>query len=249
MAVYPVTGGAGFLGRCLVKLLITADGVQEIRVIDIVKDPQPITSKVKVINYIQRDINDFDKVTEALDGVTLSIHTATLVDVFGKYTDNEIMKVNYYGTQTILAACVDLGIKYFIYTSSMEAIGPNKHGDPFIGHEHTLYDISPGHVYEKSKRMAEQLVMKASNSVIMNGANLYTCSLRPTGIYGEGDKSPKVFYEQCRQHGIIMYRAVEDDAVRSRGYVGNVAWMHVLAANYIQYPGSEIKGNAYFCYD
>lgn len=52
---------------------------------------------------------------EALDGVNLIIHTAALVDVFGKYTDNEIMKVNYYVTQTILAACVDLGIKYLIY--------------------------------------------------------------------------------------------------------------------------------------
>ncbi|UVE15063.1 Hydroxysteroid dehydrogenase [Monkeypox virus] len=249
MAVYAVTGGAGFLGRYIVKLLISADDVQEIRVIDIVEDPQPITSKVKVINYIQCDINDFDKVREALDGVNLIIHTAALVDVFGKYTDNEIMKVNYYGTQTILAACVDLGIKYLIYTSSMEAIGPNKHGNPFIGHEHTLYDISPGHVYAKSKRMAEQLVMKANNSVIMNGAKLYTCCLRPTGIYGEGDKLTKVFYEQCKQHGNIMYRTVDDDAVHSRVYVGNVAWMHVLAAKYIQYPGSAIKGNAYFCYD
>ncbi|ABF22919.1 hydroxysteroid dehydrogenase [Variola virus] len=61
----------------------------------------------------------------------------------------------------------------------MEAIGPNKHGDPFIGHEHTLYDISPGHVYAKSKRMVEQLVMKANNSVIMNGAKLYTCCQDP----------------------------------------------------------------------
>ncbi|AUL80330.1 hypothetical protein [Vaccinia virus] len=53
MAVYAVTGGAGFLGRYIVKLLISADDVQEIKVIDMVEDPQPITSKVKVINFIQ----------------------------------------------------------------------------------------------------------------------------------------------------------------------------------------------------
>ncbi|ABD97737.1 hydroxysteroid dehydrogenase [Taterapox virus] len=66
---------AGFLGRYIVKLLISADDVQEIRVIDVVEYPQPLTSKVKVINYIQCDINDFDKVKEELDGANLIIHT------------------------------------------------------------------------------------------------------------------------------------------------------------------------------
>ncbi|ABF23123.1 hydroxysteroid dehydrogenase [Variola virus] len=58
MTVYAVTGGAEFLGRYIVKLLISADDVQEIRVINVVEDPQPLVSKVKVINYIQCDIND-----------------------------------------------------------------------------------------------------------------------------------------------------------------------------------------------
>ncbi|AOP31644.1 3 beta-hydroxysteroid dehydrogenase/delta 5-_4 isomerase [Skunkpox virus] len=249
MAVYAVTGGAGFLGSYIVKLLINMDDVQEIRVIDIVDTEHPHTSRVKDIKYIKCDINDFSKMREALDGVNLIIHAAALVDVFGKYTDSEIMNVNYYGTQTVLAACVDLGIKYLIYTSSMEVIGPNKKGDPFIGNEYTPYDISPGHVYAKSKRMAEELVMSANNSVIIGGAKMFTCCLRPTGIYGEGDNLMKTFYNQCKQNGNIMYRTVDDDAVHSRVYVGNVAWMHVLAAKYIQYPGIDIRGKAYFCYD
>lgn len=36
------------------------------------------------------------------------------------------------GTENVIRACVELGIQSLVYTSSMEVIGPNVHGENFI---------------------------------------------------------------------------------------------------------------------
>ena len=36
------------------------------------------------------------------------------------------------GTENVIQACVELGVQYLVYTSSMEVVGPNVEGDPFI---------------------------------------------------------------------------------------------------------------------
>lgn len=36
------------------------------------------------------------------------------------------------GTENVINACVEIGIQYLIYTSSMEVVGPNIKGDTFI---------------------------------------------------------------------------------------------------------------------
>jgi cholest-5-ene-3beta,7alpha-diol 3beta-dehydrogenase len=36
------------------------------------------------------------------------------------------------GTVNVINACVENGIQYLVYTSSMEVVGPNVKGDPFI---------------------------------------------------------------------------------------------------------------------
>jgi len=45
------------------------------------------------------------------------------------------------GTEHVIQACVELGIQYLVYTSSMEVVGPNVKGDPFIRYdlEENLY--------------------------------------------------------------------------------------------------------------
>lgn len=36
------------------------------------------------------------------------------------------------GTENVIKACVECGIQSLVYTSSMEVIGPNINGDPFV---------------------------------------------------------------------------------------------------------------------
>lgn len=48
------------------------------------------------------------------------------------------------GTVNVINACVENGIQYLVYTSSMEVVGPNVKGDPFIRQSFTSQtSVSP----------------------------------------------------------------------------------------------------------
>ncbi|XP_059500366.1 LOW QUALITY PROTEIN: 3 beta-hydroxysteroid dehydrogenase type 7 [Stegostoma tigrinum] len=154
------------------------------------------------------------------------------------------------GTQNVLQACKDLGVRYLVYTSSMEVVGPNMNGDHFIrGDEDTPYNICPEGPYACSKAEAEQLVLRANGMKVAGGMTLHTCALRPTGIYGEGNPVMENMYHQLVKFGRRRLRLARKEVEHGRVYVGNVAWMHLLAARGLQARPGLVGGEAYFCYD
>ncbi|XP_069782973.1 3 beta-hydroxysteroid dehydrogenase type 7 isoform X2 [Narcine bancroftii] len=199
--VHLVTGGLGFLGRYLVRLLVQrGDNVAEVRVFD----------------------RAVDRELEALST----------------------------GTVNVLNACKELGIRYLLYTSSMEVVGPNKMRDPFLrGNEDTKYNSDVNGSYAQSKAAAEKLVLGANGSKIAGGKVLVTCSLRPTGIYGENNPIMEQIYRIVIRFGGRRLRLAGREIEHSRVYVGNVAWMHVLAARALHQDPALVGGEAYFCYD
>ncbi|CAL8274575.1 unnamed protein product [Lota lota] len=251
--VYLVTGGCGFLGRHLLGVLLEKeDRVREIRLFDKVVDPRLTvhsTDGVKV-SVIQGDITDYSSVREAMCGADVVFHSASLVDVWHKVPDAVINAVNVTGTENVIHACVELGVQYLVYTSSMEVVGPNIKGDPFIrGDEETPYNISHSMPYPRSKAVAERMVVKANHTEVSGGKTLYTCSLRPTGIYGEKHQLMKEFYDKGVQSGGRLILGVPKDTEHGRVYAGNVAWMHLLAARGLMERPQTVGGEVYFCYD
>ncbi|KAK0153750.1 3 beta-hydroxysteroid dehydrogenase type 7 [Merluccius polli] len=81
------------------------------------------------------------------------------------------------------------------------------------------------------------------------GKTLYTCSLRPTGIYGEDHQLMKDFYNTGVQTGGWLIQGVPHDTEHGRVYAGNVAWMHLLAARGLMEQPQTVGGEVYFCYD
>jgi len=70
----------------------------------------------------------------------------------------------------LLNACCDMGVKYFIYTSTTHACGPNRAGDPFVdGDEETPYVFDETHAYGLTKKEAEQVVLEANGRNIGSG--------------------------------------------------------------------------------
>ncbi|XP_074920791.1 3 beta-hydroxysteroid dehydrogenase type 7 [Chelonoidis abingdonii] len=132
--VYLVTGGCGFLGSHLVRMLVErSPNVAEVRVFDLQLDPalgQLGTDKVKV-TLILGDISSPTDVGAAVKGADVVIHAASLVDVWGRVPPEKITEVNVHGTKNVIDACIEHGTQYLIYTSSMEVVGPNIKGDPF----------------------------------------------------------------------------------------------------------------------
>lgn len=55
---------------------------------------------------------------------------------------------------------------------------------------------------------------------VKGGKCLYTCSLRPTGIYGEGHELIKDFYKQGVQRGGLIIGGVPENSEHGRVYAG-----------------------------
>ncbi|XP_059809415.1 serine protease 33-like isoform X2 [Hypanus sabinus] len=141
-------------------------------------------------------------------------------------------------TQNVLTACKELGIRYLLHTSSMEVVGPNKKGDHFIrGNEDTNYRIYHKTAYTQSKAAAEKLVLNANGMKIAGEKTLVTCSLRPTGIYGEDNPIMAELYRMFVSHGSRRLRLAGKEVEHGRVYVG-------LRTGEAQYPcGRRVISN------
>ncbi|KAM7371707.1 hypothetical protein PAMP_008919 [Pampus punctatissimus] len=241
--VYLITGGCGFLGRHLLKVLLEKeDNVAEIRVFDKYIDARLNESGTasKRVVVTQGDITDYSSVLEVSIGVDVIIHTASLVDVWHRIPETLIHSVNVTGTENVIKACVENSIQYLVYTSSMEVIGPNINGDPFIrGNEDTPYNVSHTMPYPKTKAKAEKIVLEANGTKVKGGKFLFTCSLRPTGIYGEGHELIREFYKNGVQRGGLIIGGVPENTEHGRVY----------AARAMRECPQSVGGEAFFCYD
>ncbi|XP_015230349.1 PREDICTED: 3 beta-hydroxysteroid dehydrogenase type 7 [Cyprinodon variegatus] len=252
--VYLITGGCGFLGKHLLDVLIEKEEeLAEVRVFDKHIDrsfsERRGADDVKVTT-LQGDITDYSSVLEATRGADVVIHAASLVDVWHKIPEATIYSVNVTGTENVIKACVECGVECLVYTSSMEVIGPNLNGDHFKrGNEDTKYEIKHTMAYPKSKTKAEKMILEANGRKVRGGECLYTCSLRPTGIYGEGHHLMKDFYNLAAERGGLVIGGIPDHIEHGRVYAGNVAWMHVLAARALRGNPGKVGGEAFFCYD
>lgn len=98
--VYLVTGGCGFLGEHVVRMLLQQEPqLRELRIFDLHLGPwleELKTGPVKV-TAIQGDVTQAHEVAAAMAGAHVVIHTAGLVDVFGRASPETIHEVNVQG--------------------------------------------------------------------------------------------------------------------------------------------------------
>ena len=67
------------------------------------------------------DIRDAEAVREACQDVDVVIHSASLID-WGEATPQLLDDVNVGGTENVLHACRDAGVRGLVYTSSMDVV-------------------------------------------------------------------------------------------------------------------------------
>ncbi|XP_035693858.1 3 beta-hydroxysteroid dehydrogenase type 7-like [Branchiostoma floridae] len=223
---YVVAGGCGFLGARIVDMLAErAENISEIRVVD-----KNLRSRLSTadregvkVSLIRGDVTDMAQMTEVCGGADVVIHTASLIDFLGLVSDATLWHINVKGTENLLQCCVNEDIPSFVYTSTIEAVGPNRRGDPLVdGDESTPYDSSsPLLPYGRTKAAAEAMVLQWNGRRTNGGKTLHTCSLRPGGVLKK--RGSNLFTRPMR-------RACSTTVKVSRQYVGNVAWAHLLAA-------------------
>ncbi|NXX49065.1 3BHS7 dehydrogenase, partial [Tricholaema leucomelas] len=154
------------------------------------------------------------------------------------------------GTENVLRACCALNIPYMVYTSSIAAVGPNTAHEPmFRGNEDTRYSGEVELPYGKTKAMAERLVLEANGRKLTNGGELSICIIRANTVYGEKATFLQELYSRVKANQGVLNYLQPEHSERNYTYVGNVAWMHVLAARNLQLKPDLLAGEVYYCYD
>ena len=167
MAVHLITGGSGFIGSNLAKLLIARG--EKVRILDLWIDP----NADKQIEFFIGDINDRILVDRAIEGVDFVHHNVALVPL--SKAGNEYQRVNVQGTQTILEAAIKAKVKMFSHMSSSAVFGlPTKM--PITNET----DRKPIEIYGHAKLAGEKLVLAAANE------GMKVTIIRPRTVIGTG---------------------------------------------------------------
>lgn len=250
--VYLVTGGCGFIGEWVVKLLLKEDYVKEVKVFDLNESEaiKHLGTASTMVTFVKGDITDYKQILSVMKGVDVVIHTAALVDSLDTFPLKKLEAINVSGTENVINACVAMDVPYLVYTSSIAAVGPNANNDPLIRvTEDTYYPGEPLLSYGKTKARAEKLTQLANGQQTRNGNKLITCVIRPSTIYGE--KTPFLLnqYKSAKSNYNRINYIEPEHTESSVTYVGNIAWMHVLAARQMQLHPDLLGGQVYYAYD
>ncbi|MBB5346599.1 NAD-dependent epimerase/dehydratase family protein [Desulfoprunum benzoelyticum] len=224
-----VTGGGGFVGQVIVRML-TQRGIA-CRVVGRHRYPEV---EALGAESIPCDIRDREKLGSAFRDVDTVFHTASLAGIWGR--EEEYHSINVDGTLNVVQACRDHGVPRLVYTSTPSVVFARR--DIAGGTEALPYATRFLCHYARTKATAERLVLAA------NGATLTTCALRPHLIWGPGDPHLIPRLVASGRQGLL--KRVGDGAnLVDISYVDNVAHAHLLAAANLEGEGSA-AGRAYF---
>lgn len=224
-----VTGGGGFLGGAIVRLLLQRG--DEVRSFSRGEHPE---LKSLGVTQIRGDLADREEVARAAEGCDILFHVAAKAGIWGEYSDFHLANVT--GTENVIAACLQQGINRLVYTGSPSVVFDGR--DVEGGDESLPYPSHYEAHYPQTKAMAEKLVLAA------NSPRLATVSLRPHLIWGPGDNHlvPRIL---ARSKAGRLRRIGSRPCMVDTVYVDNAAHAHLLAADRLV-PGGAIAGKLYF---
>ena len=172
---FAVTGGAGFVGNNIVKLLINKG--HEVIVIDNLhtgklKNLEGVLEKIKFYEIDIRDKNELEKILNDVDGI---FHEAALTIVQESFVkQDEYFDVNVKGTENIFEIAKKYNIKV-VFASSSSIYGDSK--EVPINENSSKNPINP---YGETKLQDEILAKKYSNQGVK------IIGLRYFNIFGKG---------------------------------------------------------------
>jgi nucleoside-diphosphate-sugar epimerase len=236
-----VTGGGGFVGSAVIKLLLKRGW----HVRSLARHDYPRLRKIGV-QTIQGDITIAAAVADAVRGCDAVFHTAAKAGVWGPAAEYE--SINIHGTENVIAACRDLTVPRLIFTSSPSVVFANA-DQPNVDETAPYPDDKQflAH-YPRTKAAAERLVLAA------NDAELRTVALRPHLIWGPGDHHlvPRIVSRaKAGKLRLIVDPNAPADApspLVDSTYIDNAALAHVLAAETLadESRAARCAGRPYF---
>jgi dihydroflavonol-4-reductase len=195
-----VTGGAGLVGRAVVRFLRERGDT----VVALVRDPgrAPFLTELGA-DLVTSDLASVEEIAEQLQGADAAIHAAGSYRVgITKAERGAMWDANVGTTTRMLDAAERAGTPRFVYVSTVNVFG-NTHGR--VVDETYRRDLAEGFLswYDETKygahEVAEQRIAAGAPIVIV----------LPSQVYGPGDRS--VLGEQIRlaHEGRLRYRALD----------------------------------------
>ncbi|KAH7427732.1 hypothetical protein KP509_10G057200 [Ceratopteris richardii] len=247
-----VTGGRGFAARHLVLQLLRSGEWKTVRILDLadrisLDDSEKSglladsLSNGKAI-YVSVDLRDYSQVFEACKGADAVFHMAAPDSSINNF--NLHYSVTVQGTRNVVNACISHNVHKLIYTSSPSSVfdGVNNIID---GDESMPYPDRHNDSYSETKAQAEAIVLSANGK-----SGLVTCALRPSSIFGPGDRLLVPSLISAARSGKMKFILGDGKNVYDFTYVENVAHAHICAEKALDVHNSSgdgaAAGKAYF---
>lgn len=179
-----ITGGTGSLGKALVEQLLLESKAR--RIVIFSRDE---LKQLELRNYFRNDsrlrwflgdVRDLERLKRAFHGVEFVIHAAALKQVdTGEYNPMEFIKTNVLGSQNVIDAAIETGVKKVVALSTDKA-------------------SSPINLYGATKLTADKLFVAANNYSIPYGTAF--CVVRYGNVMGSrGSVIP--YFRQIAESG------------------------------------------------
>ncbi|MBW4440597.1 MAG: NAD-dependent epimerase/dehydratase family protein [Plectolyngbya sp. WJT66-NPBG17] len=225
-----VTGGTGFVGANLVRLLLEQG--YEVRALARSNARLDNLNGLEV-EIVKGDLNDPD-LARSMKGCDCSFHVAAHYSLWQSDRDS-LYQSNVFGTRNVLAAARKAGVERSIYTSSVAAIGIDPSGQPTTEQYQSPVEKLIGH-YKQSKYWAEQEAIVAAqfgqDVVIVNPST-------PIGAYDIKPTPTGDIVLRFLQRRMPSYVETGLNFV----HVRDVAWGHLLALQNGKSGDRYILGN------
>jgi nucleoside-diphosphate-sugar epimerase len=181
-----VTGGAGYIGSVLVRLLLSKG--HSVRVLDSLKfGGDALYDVVQHPNFEfqkgdVRNITDVEKAIEGVDGIA---HLAAIVGdpACSKFAD-EANETNWDGSVALFEAAEKKGIKRFVFASTCSNYGKMEDPNSFVTEESELRPVS---LYAELKVKFEKYLLEQRKD-----AKICATALRFSTVYGF---SPRIRFD------------------------------------------------------
>lgn len=124
-----LTGGTGSFGKKFTEMILKEYTPRRLAIFsrDELKQHEMKTSGFDhpCLRYLIGDVRDRDRLHRAMEGVDLVVHAAALKHVPAcEYNPFEAVQTNIHGTQNIIDAALDAGVKKVLALSSDKAVNP-----------------------------------------------------------------------------------------------------------------------------
>ena len=245
-----VTGGAGYIGSHVVRLLTSAG--KAVVVLDNLSTG--FADAVLGAELVVGDTGDPDVVTRLLDEhkVDTVLHFAAHTIVPESVSD----PLKYYGnntccTRSLLECCSKAGVKYFIFSSTAAVYGiPD---DTFCTEESPLSPINP---YGTSKLMSETMLRDLGKATDMRHVILRYFNVAgsdPDGRIGQSTEKATLLIKVAAEVAVgkreqlyvfgTDYPTEDGTGVRDYIHVDDLAEAHIKALEYLRKGGDSVTLN------